>query len=527
MGIALARAVREPQRRAVASVGAGNAKNGKIQPMNHPLNELLVLIRSRMALIQVSTLEESSIVSFLTGATRGGPWPLLEWSVAGGLRRLPERESVWGTQSFADALRHINAEGKSGVYVLLDVAPYLQDPLILRLLKEIAQGYDANPRTLVLLGANIELPQELARLSARFVPKLPDLARIRDIYLEEAYRWLREQPGRRIQRSEDTEEMLLQNLRGVCEEDVRHLVTSAIRDDGRITLEDVDRVIEFKRNSLSQKGLTEFFANTDSFAHVGGLKHLKSWLEKRRAAFVSNEQRLGVDAPKGMLLLGVQGSGKSLAAKSVAGSWHVPLIRLDLGAVYNKYLGESEHNVRSVLGQAEAMAPCVLWIDEIEKGLASDGSGVADGGVSRRLLGTILTWMAERTAKVFLVATANDVTQLPPELLRKGRIDEIFFVDLPGDEERREIFEIHMEKRHLQPRFFDMAQLVEASNGFSGAEIEQAIVAASYSALALKRPVDTAVMLQEIQATRPLSVVMAEKIDGLRRWAAQRTVPAN
>jgi SpoVK/Ycf46/Vps4 family AAA+-type ATPase len=220
----------------------------------------------------------------------------------------------------------------------------------------------------------------------------------------------------------------------------------------------------------------------------------------------------------------VQGSGKSLAAKAVAGSWNVPLLRLDFATLYNKYYGETERNLRQALKAAEAMAPCVLWIDEIEKGLAVDDG--ADGGLSRRVLGTLLTWMAERDARVFLAATANDVSRLPPELLRKGRFDEIFFVDLPDAPTREEIFRIHLGRRKLAPAAFDVLALAAAADGFSGAEIEQAVVAAAYEAHAAKRPLDTALVAEELARTRPLSVVMAERVAELRAWAAGRTVPA-
>jgi SpoVK/Ycf46/Vps4 family AAA+-type ATPase len=227
------------------------------------------------------------------------------------------------------------------------------------------------------------------------------------------------------------------------------------------------------------------------------LGNLKNWLERRRRIFCGEGGAAGLDVPKGILLLGVQGGGKSLAAKAVAGAWSVPLLALDFGALYNKFFGETERNLREALAAAEAMAPCVLWIDEIEKGIGGDHSGTSDGGVSRRVLGTLLTWMAERKTRVFLVATANDIAQLPPELVRKGRFDEIFFVDLPA-----------------------------ATEGFSGAEIEQAVVAGLYEAHAAQTPMDMATLQREIGTTRPLSVTMAERIDALRAWAADRTVPA-
>ena len=490
------------------------------------LDELSILIRSRVPLVQVETLEENRIIKFLEGASVREGWALFTWTAADGLRKFPETNALSRTEEFRDALHCINDTMQNGVFAMFDVQPHLQDSVSQRLVKEIAFGYADRPRTLLLIGGSVELPPDLTRLSAKFSPKLPDLERIRDIYLEEAYRWLKEKNGRKLIDPHDAEDQLLQHLAGLSEEDVQRLSQNAIQDDGRISFEDVRRVLEFKRQTLGKGGLIEFYTDSSSFKDVGGLDGLKSWLEMRRGAFVGNDKRLGVDPPKGVLLFGVQGSGKSLAAKAVAGTWHVPLMRLDFGALYNKFLGESERNVREALKQAEAMAPCVLWIDEIEKGLASDGSGAADGGVSRRLLGTVLTWMAERTAKVFLVATANDVTQLPPELLRKGRMDEIFFLDLPDAESRQDILRIHLRKRGLNAAKFDALQLAASCAGFSGAEIEQALVAAIYAANAVNESPSTAHLLNEFHNTRPLSVVMAEKITLLRNWASGRTVSA-
>ncbi len=493
--------------------------------MSDQLDELSILIRSRIPLVQVETLEETRIIRFLEGASAREGWDFFTWTAADGLRKFPQTDALSGTDAFRDALHCINDTLASGVFAMFDVQPHLQDSVSQRLVKEIALGYGAKPRTLIFVGASVELPTDLARLSARFSPQLPNLERIREIYLEEAYRWLSEKQGRKLINPPDTEDLLLQHLAGMPEEDVHRLSLNAIRH-GRISLEEVRRVLEFKRQTLGKSGLIEFYADSSSLEDVGGLDGLKSWLELRRTAFVGDEKKQHVDPPKGMLLLGVQGAGKSLAAKAVAGSWHVPLIRLDFGALYNKFLGESERNLREALKQAEAMAPCVLWIDEIEKALASDGSGAGDGGVSRRLLATVLTWMAERTAKVFLVATANDVTQLPPELLRKGRLDEIFFLDLPNAASRRDILRIHLKKRKLDPAQFDVAQLAASCAGFSGAEIEQALVAAIYAANAGNEPPNTAHLLCEFHRTRPLSVVMAEKITALRLWASGRTVSA-
>jgi SpoVK/Ycf46/Vps4 family AAA+-type ATPase len=289
-----------------------------------------------------------------------------------------------------------------------------------------------------------------------------------------------------------------------------------------LTESDLDDLAKTKYRLLDNTGVLSLELDSAKFSQVAGLANLKRWLEQRRDIFVADQPPGALDLPKGILLLGVQGGGKSLAAKSVAGSWHLPLLRLDFATLYNKYYGETERNLRDSLKTAESMAPCVLWIDEIEKGLATDD----DGGPSKRILGTLLTWMAERQSRVFLVATANDIEMLSPELLRKGRFDEIFFVDLPDAEIREAIFRIHLEKRKQNPAIFDMDRLRSASEGFSGAEIEQAVVAALYASHASKTPLDTGHILTEIEQTRPLSVLMAEKIAYLRDWASSRTVTA-
>ena len=266
--------------------------------------------------------------------------------------------------------------------------------------------------------------------------------------------------------------------------------------------------------------MLSFEYDTARFADVGGLHNLKRWLGERQAVFLEGK---AADMPKGVLLVGVQGGGKSLAAKAVAGLWGLPLLRLDFASLYNKFFGETERNLREALKLAEQMGPCVLWMDEIEKGLAT---GDNDGGVSQRVLGTLLTWMAERQAPVFMVATANVIARLPPELVRKGRFDELFFVDLPDAGVRAEIFRIHLARRELHADGFDLQQLAEASAGFSGAEIEQVVVSALYAAQGRQQAVDQAMLLQGIQSTSPLSVVMAEDLDALRAWAAGRTVSA-
>jgi SpoVK/Ycf46/Vps4 family AAA+-type ATPase len=318
-------------------------------------------------------------------------------------------------------------------------------------------------------------------------------------------------------------EKLVDNLAGLTLRDCERLTRTAIFNDGALTDEDITPLLAAKYQLLNRGGTLSFEPDTARFAEVGGMKNLRRWVLQRKAAFDGSAPEL--DAPKGVLLLGVQGCGKSLAARAAAGVLGVPLVRLDFGALYSKWHGESEKNLRESLTSAEALAPCVLWLDEIEKALA--GSADGDGGTSRRVLGAFLTWLAEQRARVFIVATANDITALPPELVRKGRFDEIFFVDLPTPAARLEILGIHCKKRGIALSDPDMKALAVRSEGFSGAELEQAIVSALYTAHSGNQTVNARLIATEFEATKPLSVVMGEKIAELREWAKERTVAAD
>jgi len=405
--------------------------------------------------------------------------------------------------------------------VLLDFHPYLENPTLVRLLKEIALDRPDNGVTLVLLSHQLALPAELQRFAARFELSLPDAATLEKLIADEAAIWSMRNGRQPVRADREAWRRLVRQLQGLTVTDATRLIRNAIYDDGALTQSDLPEVMKAKHELLGGDGLLSFEYDTAQLGDIGGFANLKHWLELRRAAFVG-EVELPLDPPKGILLIGVQGGGKSLAAKAVAGSWEVPLIRLDFGRLYNKFFGETERNIRESLKSAEMMAPCVLWLDEIEKGIAT---GDNDNGTSRRVLGTLLTWMAESRRPVFVVATANDIRALPPELIRKGRMDEIFFVDLPDAAARADIFAIHLRKRAQQPDDFDLAELAAACTGFSGAEIEQAVVGALYTAHARREPLAVADLLAELRRTRPLSIVMAEQIAELRGWAAGRTVP--
>jgi len=316
--------------------------------------------------------------------------------------------------------------------------------------------------------------------------------------------------------------MLLKNLTGLTISEVKRLARSAIYDDGAITESDIPGVLKAKYELLNTDSILQFEYETEKFSDVGGFNNVKKWLQQRKQAFVDDIP--GLQPPKGMLLLGVQGCGKSLAAKAVAGIWGVPLLHLDFGALFNKYHGETEKNLRKALKTAEVMSPCVLWVDEIEKAL---GTSESDGGTSQRVLATLLTWLAEKKKSVFMVATANNIEALPPELIRKGRFDEIFFVDLPKHAVRMNIFAIHLKRRKLASAQFNLENLANQTEGFSGAEIEQVIVSAFYTSHSNNLSMNDEVILHAISQTRPLSVVMAEPIEVLRAWAKDRTVSAD
>ena len=325
-----------------------------------------------------------------------------------------------------------------------------------------------------------------------------------------------------------TLDAMARSLRGLSRRQALRVIKAAVAEDDRLDDDDLARVMILKRNAcVDLAGVLEFVQAPVSMDSVGGLGRLKAWLAERHLGSADEAAEFGLSLPRGVLLLGVQGAGKSLAAKAVATAWKVPLLRLDAGALYDKFVGESERKLRESLAQADRMAPAVLWIDEIEKGFASASSLSSDGGLSRRMFGTLLTWMQERQSATFLVATANDVSALPPELLRKGHFDEIFFIDLPGAEAREAILSIHLGRRRRAFADFDAKRLVAATEGYSGAEIEAGIESALRRAFADgKRPITTEDLIASFAASPPISVVMAERIEELRSWARERCAPA-
>lgn len=490
------------------------------------VDEIKLLLDSRIPLLVIETYEEKKALDVLLKVANKHGKDLHRWSITEGLARMnfgpqlvPKGSELNEPE---EMLRHIKQQQQPAMFALCDIHPFLTDqPQVVRLLKDIALNHFAVPHTLVLLSHQLRLPAELTRYSASYTLALPDDDKIMEIIREEAKDWSDRHAGGRVKTDNITLKKVVNNLQGMSVSDARRLVRAAIWNDGALGEDDLPRINKAKFALLDMEGVVSFEQQTEDFSNVGGLHNLKRWLLTRRDAFNDDDSKL--DRPKGILMLGVQGGGKSLAAKAVAGLWGLPLMRMDVGALYNKFHGETERNLREALKLADAMSPCVLWLDEIEKGMAQDGN---DNGVSQRLLGTLLTWMAERRTQVFIVATSNDISRLPPELIRKGRLDEIFFVDLPDQTVRKDIFTIHLRKRDCALTSFNLDQLAEATAGFSGSEIEQAVIASLYSASAEAKPLATDILLREIAATSPLSVVMAEQITQLRLWAEDRTIPA-
>ncbi len=497
--------------------------------MTDQRHDLELVLRSRTPLVVIESSDESRVLRMLKSLTLASAAaeynPLFRWTITDGLQRLDiELEPQTLNSEPTDVLKHIRAVTKPGIYVLLDFHPFLEDPVHVRLLKDICLRYAETPRQIVLISHALKLPSELESFAARVEMTLPtddERCRIIDKVVDE-YR--EANPGRDVEIDAKARTLLVQNLSGLTYNDTTRLARNAVFVDGAITRSDLPDVMQAKYQLLNASGAVQFEYDTARFSDVGGLTRLKNWLSQRRAAFRRDESAVHLDVPKGVLLIGVQGCGKSLAAKATAGVFGAPLLRLDIASLYDKYHGETERKLREALNTGEVMAPCVLWIDEIEKGLAGRGG---ETGTTQRVLGTFLTWLAEKKSEVFVVATANEIDVLPPELVRKGRFDEIFFVDLPRMSVRAAIFAIHLSKRGLALAHFDVDTLAEATRGFSGAEIEQSIVAALYAAHAGGSNLSTEFILAEIGQTRPLSVVMAERIASLRQWAAQRTVPAD
>jgi SpoVK/Ycf46/Vps4 family AAA+-type ATPase len=485
--------------------------------------DLSLILDAKIPIVVVESHDERRVLAMLLRFAMQRQLSFYEWRATRGLQLGGFGSGIADTDTLKDPealLAHIAAQQGPSLYVLCDFHPYLTgEPKVIRYLKDIALDHERTRNTLVLVSHELAVPAELKRLAAKFDLRLPSDEELMALVRAQAKDWAEQHQGRKVRTDNETLKRLIANLRGVSHSDAQVLIRHAIFGDGAITESDIPEVNRLKFELLDSEGVLRFEYDTETFAAVAGLDNLKGWLALRKNAFLQANE----DRPRGVMLLGVQGGGKSLAAKAVAGFWGLPLLRLDFGALYNKYFGETERNLRNSLKQAELMAPCVLWMDEIEKGLAT---GQSDNATSKRVLSTLLTWMAENDKPVFIVATSNDISELPPELVRKGRLDEVFFVDLPDTSVRTDIFRIHLEKRGIDTGLFDLHILAEAADGFTGAEIEEAVVSARYLAGSRGEAVTQDDVLAALHRTYPISIMRAESIASLRAWAENRTVKA-
>ncbi len=489
--------------------------------------ELELLVRSKHALILLDTVEPERADQVLAAIAARLSLFHFSWSRSRGIRRgvTASDPVIERTAEPALALARVLDEG-AGIFHFRGLGAHLEDPLVASHVQDAVAHLGTRRGAIVITGASVHLPDALRPLAVQLSLPVPDFAEHRRL-LERLIREYSARMPLKVELSREDETRLVNNLVGLTLHEAERVITRLIMEGGALRAADVPRVAAAKRQAVEQDGLLEYHPAESGLDEVAGLAGLKAWLAPRRAV-VNDPQRaqaFGLGFPRGVLLLGVPGCGKSLAAKAIAREWGLPLLKLDPANLYDKYVGDSEKNFKRAMQTAERLAPIVLWIDELEKAFASSG-GESDGGVSRRVFGTFLSWLQERKREVFVTATSNDIAKLPPEFIRKGRFDEVFFVDLPDAAARAEILRIHLRKRKQEPARVDVAALAEASEGFSGAELEQAVVGGLYSAFASGAALDTARLAREIAGTRPLSGTMRERIAELRHWAADRTVPA-
>lgn len=522
-----------------------------------PIDRLKVLINSSTPIIVMETVEEVHALTLVRAACSELSLAVFEWTIADGLVRSGSgvgpgfgpgqggsetrlhtftgsdagagaKTAVYNTTDPVQALVNLESMTIEAVFVLKDFHRHMENPVVVRRLRDVGQKFSANRRTLVLTAPAIEMPPELTSLVEFLDLPLPDKDRLREI-IRETYTRMAGTHTLKLQLDANGVDAMAANLRGLTEEAAERAISQTVVGRLALSPDCVTDVLEAKKALLKRSEMLEFVDSTDTMASVGGLDNLKRWLEQRRGSWDDGARQFGLDPPKGVIILGVQGCGKSLCARAVAGEWKLPLVKFDTAAVYDKFIGETEKRIQKVFRVAEGLAPCVLWIDELEKVFAGSGpdSASADAGVSSRLLASFLSWMQERKPAVFVAATCNNVTVLPPELIRKGRFDELFFVDLPSVAERKQIFSIQLTKRKRNPADYDLDRVADAAKGFSGAEIESAVQTALYAAFARKQELSNEDLLTALSSTVPLSITRAEEIAELRAWAKDRAVWAS
>jgi AAA+ superfamily predicted ATPase len=500
-------------------------------------DELEVLIRARYPIIYVVTWEEERLEQRLLEIAKKRNKTLHVWTCSQGMVQFgadPQR-GKGGSGSTCDPVAGLDAVlgyVEPGIFLFKDLHDHLDTRMCIghlrniRRLRDVAHALRDTYKTIVMVSPIMKIPVELSKDVAVVefgTPSVEDFNGLLDRIIDD----VKDQPRISINLDAEGREKLVHAARGLTLKEAENVFAKTLVLDGKLDADDISVVFSEKQQIIRKSGTLEYYESQEKFTSVAGLENLKDWLSKRSAAFSDRAALFGLPAPKGVLLLGVQGCGKSLCAKAASSLWKLPLLRFDIGRVFGSLVGSSEESMRRALQTAESVAPAILWIDEIDKAFAgTQGSAGSDGGTASRVFGTFLTWLSEKTAPVFVIATANDISHLPPEMLRKGRVDEIFFVDLPNDDERREIFRIHLTKRKRDPAKFDLDDLARLSDGFSGAEIEEAIISGLYDAFSKGTDLDTAILKIGIAETVPLSKTMSEELNRLRNWAQGRARPS-
>jgi SpoVK/Ycf46/Vps4 family AAA+-type ATPase len=487
--------------------------------------ELNILIQAQYPLIYLVTAEEDRAEKEIAtiAQMKHNPRKLYVWTLTHGMVEYGQaRTTQHNTISPEAAIEWTTRQKEPGIYVFKDLHPFKDSAAVTRWLRDAIASFQGTQKAIVLMSPVQQVPIELEKEVVVLDFALPDLAaldRVLSVQLDRT---------RQHRLSAEGREKLLKASLGLTKDEAEKVYRKAYVKRGKITEAEVDIVLSEKKQLIRRNGILEFIEEDETIDSVGGLEELKGWLVQRAGAFSERARGYGLPQPKGMLILGVPGCGKSLIAKTTSRLWGLPLLRLDMGRVYDgSMVGRSEANLRGALKTAESISPAILFIDELDKAFAgTSGSADSDGGTSSRIFGSFLTWMQEKTSPIFVMATANRVERLPGEFLRKGRFDEIFFVDLPTQSEREAVFKIHLSKRHRDLDRFDLEQLSKVADGFSGAEIEQALIAAMYDAFAQDREFTQLDIIAAIKATLPLSRTMTEQVTALRDWARQRARPA-
>lgn len=484
---------------------------------------LEILIRARYPLIYIVSSEETRVEKSIVQLAQTRSKRFFSWTITKGLLS-DDGNSLSDLREPLKLLDHILESKVNGIFLIKDFHPYLNDPVVVRKLRDVSHELKTSMKNIIFLTPVMKIPLELEKEMTVLDFDLPGKEEVGAII-----DGIKESLGGSNKSMEDFQvqdrDKIIEAALGLTAEEAENVFAKSLVASGKF---DIPIILSEKEQIIRKSGVLEYYQLSEDMKEVGGLENLKEWLNKRSKAFTVEAREFGLPQPKGVLMIGIPGCGKSLTAKAISSLWQLPLLKLDVGKVFSSLVGSSEENVRKAIKTAESIAPSILWLDELEKGFAGMGSGgSSDGGTSERVFGTFLTWLQEKTSPVFVVATSNNVSNLPPELLRKGRFDEIFYIDLPNKSEREEIFRIHLSKRKRDAVNFDLESLAKASTGYSGSEIEEIIISSLYDAFDKGCDIDQEMVEETIKAIIPLSKMMGEEIGKIREWAKQRARKAS